>query len=296
MFVAVTSAAIATSSAWATEENSTVPDFSGPWGREFIGFEQPVSGHGPIANISRLPTGQANFNLPAGNYADPILKPGAAAISKKRGEISLSGDNFPQPTNQCWPQPTPYIFWQQKIEFLQRKDELVILYQFDHQVRHVKLNAQHPTHVVPSWSGDSVGHYEGHTLIIDTVGVKVGPFSMVDWLGTPQSEAVHVVERYRLIDYQAALAAEKMAEKENVHLTPERPISDGVGVDIDYRGKGLQLEFTVEDPNIVTMPWSAVSTYRKAATQWEERVCAENPRVYYAPHDTAVPFAAKPDF
>ena len=63
-----------------------------------------------------------------------------------------------------------------------------------------------------------------------------------------------------------------------------------------YRGKALQLEFTVEDPNVLTMPWSAVSTYRKALTQWEERVCAENPHVYYAPNDTAVPAAAKPDF
>jgi hypothetical protein len=58
----------------------------------------------------------------------------------------------------------------------------------------------HPAHVTPSRYGDSVGHYEGDTLVIDTVGIKIGPFAMVDMFGTPHTEALHVVERYRLID------------------------------------------------------------------------------------------------
>jgi hypothetical protein len=53
--------------------------------------------------------------------------------------------------------------------------------------------------------GDSVGHYEGETLVIDTVGVRVDrPFAMIDMFGTPYASALHVVERYRLIDYKAA--------------------------------------------------------------------------------------------
>jgi hypothetical protein len=243
-----------------------------------------------------MPSGQSNFNVPVGNYNDPILKPDAAEIIKKRGEISRTGDNFPQPNNQCGPQSTPYILLQQKIELVQQKDKVMILYQFDHHIRHVRLGAQHPAKVMPSWTGDSVGHYEDETLVIDTVGIKTGPLSMVDWLGTPQSEAVHVVERYRLVDYEAALEADKISEKENIHLTPERPISDGVGIDPEYRGKALRIEFTVEDHNVTTMPWSAASTYRKAAVPFEERVCAENPHVYYAPSDTQVPMAVKPDF
>ena len=50
------------------------------------------------------------------------------------------------------------------------------------------MNQPHPTQVTPSWYGDSVGHYEGDTLVIDTVGVKIGPFSMVDMYGTPYTE------------------------------------------------------------------------------------------------------------
>ena len=271
------------------------PDLSGVWAREFIGFDPPASGHGPIANLSRMSSGQANINTPVGDYNDPIFTPEAATIIKRRGEISLSGENFPQPANQCAPQPTPYVLWQQKIEFIQKQDEVVILYQFDHHIRRVRLNAEHPRQIVPSWSGDSVGYYEDGILVIDTVGVKTGPLSMVDRLGTPQSDAVHVVERYRLIDYEAALEATRIAERENLHLTPERPISDGVGIDPDYRGKALQVEFTVEDTNVITMPWSASSTYRKSAVPLEERVCAETLHVYHG-QDPAVPTADKPDF
>jgi len=49
----------------------------------------------------------------------------------------------------------------------------------------VRLNQPHPANVTPSWYGDSVGHYEGDTLVIDTVGIKIGPFSMVDMYGRP---------------------------------------------------------------------------------------------------------------
>ena len=62
------------------------------------------------------------------------------------------------------------------------------------------MNASHPTTPTPSWYGDSVGHFEGDTLVVDTVGFKVGPLSMVDIYGTPHSEALHLVERYRLVD------------------------------------------------------------------------------------------------
>jgi hypothetical protein len=66
------------------------------------------------------------------------------------------------------------------------------------------MNVPHRAPVTPSWYGDSVGHYEGDTLVFDTVGVKIGPFAMVDFYGTPYTQALHVVERYRLLDYEAA--------------------------------------------------------------------------------------------
>ena len=66
--------------------------------------------------------------------------------------------------------------------------------------------------------------------------------------------------------------------------------------DRGYRGKGLQLKFTVEDPSVFAMPWSATSTFLKAGGDWREMVCAENTREYYDNKDTAIPTAEKPDF
>jgi hypothetical protein len=138
--------------------------------------------------------------------------------------------------------------------------------------------------------GDSVGHYEGDTLVVDTVGIKTDrPAAMIDMYGTPYTQGLHVVERYRLIDYEAAKEAQERAGKENVRIPGWAP-------DPNYRGKGLQLQFTVEDEGVFTMPWSATVTYLRASIEWPEIVCAENTHEYYAGKDTAVPTSDKPDF
>jgi hypothetical protein len=121
------------------------------------------------------------------------------------------------------------------------------------------------------------------------VGIKVGPFSMVDRFGTPHTEALHVVERYRLLDFEAAKEAQERGEKENRRV-PQW------AVDPNYKGKGLQLQFTVEDEGVFTMAWTAGITYRRALGEWPEYVCAENRHEYYSGRDTAVPTADKPDF
>ena len=118
------------------------------------------------------------------------------------------------------------------------------------------MDQPHPAHVTPPLVGDSVGHYEGDAPVIDTVGIKAGPFAMVDMYGTPHSPALHVVERYRSLDYEATKAAAERDEKDNLRLPDERN-DVAVAVDHNYRGKGLQLEFTVEDDGVLTMPWSA---------------------------------------
>ena len=114
-------------------------------------------------------------------YTNPILKPHAAEAVKKHGEIELSGHAAPTPGTRCFPEPPPYIFWNFGILILHQPSKIMILYDEDHEVRHVRLNASHPVQVTPSWYGDSVGYYEGDTLVIDTVGIKADrPFAMVD--------------------------------------------------------------------------------------------------------------------
>jgi hypothetical protein len=274
------SAAIFVCPATSAERATVAPDLSGMWAREYLFFGSPDTGHGPIRQKVR--------GL-VGDDSDPILRPEAAAILKQRGEVTLSGRAFPQPSNQCAPMSVPYILRGQEILLLQKPDEVVILYWEDHHVRHVRLTSQHSASVTPSWSGDSVGHYEGDTLVVDTVGFKTGPLSMADVFGTPKSEVAHVVERYRLIPYEAALNEFKRAG-----LVPQRGAGIGVAVDRDYRGKGLRIDFTVDDPKVANTSWSGTTTFLRAY-DWLEQVCADNPHQYYAP-DIPVPSADKPDF
>jgi hypothetical protein len=266
-----------------------VPDFSGMWVHPWLpGYEPMASGPTSLKNLSRR-EGVSNPLQLVGDYKNPILKPETAAIVKKFGDMSLNHFGFHNPRNQCWPNGIPFVLSANGLQIFQQADKITMLYQTDHQVRRVRMNAQHPAKVTPTYYGDSVGHYEGDTLVIDTIGVKPGPFAMVDWFGTPQTPSLHVVERYRLLDYAQAKEGLDRANKENALPAP-------AAVDLSYRGKHLQLTFTVEDPTVFTTPWTATVTMGKPVVEWAENVCAENPRKYGTEEDAQVPTAAKPDF
>jgi hypothetical protein len=275
-----------------------IPDFSGTWAHpSFPGFEPPASGPGPVVNKSRMRGGSQagrSSNLEfVGDYTNPILRPQAAEIVKKRGEVELSGVVAPNPNNQCWPEPLPYIFWNPAMQMIQEKHQIIFLYSEDHEVRRVRLNEPHLAQVTPSWYGDSVGYYENGTLVIDSVGIKaVRPFAMVDWFGTPYTEALHVIERYRLLDYEAAEEGLGRDAKENFQIIG----ASRVRLEPNYKGKHLQLQFIVEDSGVFTIPWSATITYRRGFGEWQEMVCADNTRGFFDGKDAAVPRADKPDF
>jgi len=106
---------------------ASMPDYSGTWSHPYWpGFEPPASGPGPVANRLRLRGGpQRGVSDPrqlVGDYTNPILKPQAAEVVKKHGEMELSGVGSPTPTNQCWPEPVPYIFWAIAMRLLQQPD------------------------------------------------------------------------------------------------------------------------------------------------------------------------------
>ena len=286
--VGQTAAPAAGTAASATQGAASVPDFSGIWWHPSLpGFEPPASGPGPVTNRSRR-DGISDYNQLVGDYTNPILKPEAAEVVKKQGELSLAGVTYPNPANQCWPEPVPFIYKNFGLQILQQPDRLTMLYEQDHEIRHVRMNQPHPAQVTPSWYGDSVGHYEGDTLVIDTVGTRTDrPFAMIDLYGTPYTRALHVVERYRLLDYEDAKEGLDRDAKENL-----RP---GGIMDRNYRGKYLQLLFTVEDEGVFTTPWSATITFGRGTDQWPETVCAENIHQYYR-KDSEVPTADKPDF
>lgn len=269
---------------------ASVPNLSGVWAHASIpGFEPLRSGPTALINLSRREGGVADNRELVGDYRNPILKPDAAETVKRFGEISLAGIGYPTPRNQCWPGGVPFVFTTTAIEFLQTRDKVTILYFEDHEVRHIRMNQQHPAVVTPSWYGDSVGRFEGDTLVIDTVGIKMGPHAMVDWYGTPRTSALHVVERYRLVDYEGAKDGLERDRRENFQVQQDT-------IDPNYKGKHLQLEFTVQDDAVFTAPWTATMTYRPQTVDWVESICAENTNKYGTEKDAEVPTAGKPDF
>ncbi len=282
--------AAAATPAWAqTATTAPLPDFAGIWWHPSLpGLEPLASGPTSLTNRSRR-NGVSNYDQLVGDFTNPILKPQTAEIVKKFGEQSQNGITFPSPANQCWPEPVPYIYKNFAMQIFQRPDRITIIYEQDHEVRHIRLNEPHPAEVKPSWYGDSVAHYEGDTLVIDTVGTKANrPFAMIDLYGTPYTEKMHVIERYRLLPYEDAKEGLDRDTKENQHPP--------VGIDRGYRGKYLQLYFTVEDDGVFTTPWSATVTYGRGSSDWPEIVCAENIHEYYNNKESDVPRADKPDF
>src|SRR5256714_14021103 len=97
---------------------------------------------------------------------------------------------------------------------------------------------------------------------------------MVDLYGTPHTPSLHVVERYRLLDYEAARRAEEHGQRGLSRLGRD----PGLAANPDYRGKGLQLEFMVEDENVYKKPWSASISYRRPLGEWPEIACLGSPR------------------
>ena len=275
----------------AAHDAVSVPDFSGIWRHGNLPwFIPPASGPGPVTNLSREKgSGVSDYGSLVGDYKNPILQPWAAEVVKKKGEMSLAGITFPSPSNTCWPEPVPNLFKHAAMEMLQLPDQVVMLFNENHEVRHVRMNQTHPAEVTPSWHGDAVGRYEGDTLVIDTVGIKTDrPYAMIDLFGTPYTEKLHVVERYRLVDYADAKDAMQRGMKENRRATGP--------YDPSYKDKYLQVLFTIEDEGAFTTPWTAVMIYLREHGEFPEAVCAENRFSFHNNRDSDFPHADEQDF
>ena len=245
----------------------TVPDFSGFWthGVAAIDFESPpAGGPGPVQNTTFLANPEATRNpIWVGNYKNPILQPWAAEAVKKFGDSEKAGRSIPTASMICMPSGVPNaLTLMGPMEILQAKDAVTLVHQRDHQVRIVYLNRAHSAHVTPSWYGESVGHYEGDTLVVDTIGLN--DKTVTDRNGTPHSDAMHVVERYRTVD----------------------------------GGKTMQVQFTVDDPKAFTTPWSAMVQFQRDPSQLvlEEEICAENDLDAVTKTSFPIPTAQKADF
>ena len=255
----------------AAQSETGTPNLTGLWARGAVRGEVtflPVPGDKEGQPIEReWIDGPDVEEIVAAKYDNPILQPWVREIVKKNTEGEIKLQHVNEADDICRPVGIPQIInLREPVEFAQSKDRVLIIYQRDHLVRHVWLNKQHSAKVKPSWFGESVGHYEGDILVVDTIGLKPGKVSVVDNYGTPHTDKLHVTERYRVIN--------------------------------DEKGKGLEVIFRVEDPGAFTMPWKGMAIYRpNRATQIDEVVCAENDRSFAEGSTFGdIPVATKADF
>jgi hypothetical protein len=240
-------------------------DFSGSWTRGpavHADFRPPASGPGPILNLKPPPPDQPP-NLGSqhvGDYANPILQPWAAAIVKRIGDADLAGHAEPFPQNLCQPYGVPFILrLGDTVQFLQTPDVIVIVYAEEMRARVIHMGAAHPRDIKPGYYGHSVGHWDGDVLVIDTIGLNDKTWT--DRFGTPHTEQLHVVERYRRTDDAT-----------------------------------MRVDFSVEDPGAFTSPWSAYVTYSRVADPYVEQVCPENAIDLLTGRELPIPRDDTPDF
>jgi hypothetical protein len=151
---------------------------------------------------------------------NPNLTQFAKDSLKKTNEEVLAGKPMWSRSARCWATGVPAFLLTpaQPMFFVQTPQQVSMIAQHDNDVRRIYMNVPHSANPKPSWYGESVGHYEGDTLVIDTVGLNDKTF--VDNFRTPHSEKLHVVERLRLVEGGKFIEAEVLIEDPAVFLKP----------------------------------------------------------------------------
>ena len=266
--------------------NSTVGWYI--YGRQFM---PPSRGPGPVRQHPDHPyvtndefrvTGrQPTFQL--ADLDTPLLTSWARDIIRKRNELVLSGKPANQPHDRCWPVGVPGFLLRpmtQAMYFIQTPTHVVMILSSKQEIRRIYLNVPHSTNPKPSWYGESVGHYEGGTLVVDTVGIDERTW--VDGFGTPHTKELHVVERFRLLEGGSVLEAEIYAEDKGAFTAPWR---------------GIQ-RFRTYEAAVRQMRVQGMASLASAEEgPLQELICADNTSTFFEdPEAPPIPQARVPDF
>jgi hypothetical protein len=164
------------------------PDFSGVWqGGGAGGLTFAIGAEN--AKAARPDAAGATAQAGRGGGARPEPPPYQDWIQPKLKELR-DRRLIDDPSGRCLLVGVPRITSMPlPIKIIQAKDEVTFLYETFHAFRVIPTDGRkHPEDLDPSFMGDSVGHWEGDTLVVDVVG-----FNDKTWL--------HVVERYRRVDF-----------------------------------------------------------------------------------------------
>ena len=227
----------------------------------------PLSGPGPVTfdpahrYVPNFTGEQPTYRV--ADLTNPILQPWARDQMRAANEAVLAGKVPFRARESCWPAGVPTFLvyaLATRLFFLQTPHEVTLIYQGGAERRHVYLDVPHSPAPAPSWYGESVGHYEGDTLVVDTIGFNTRTY--VDNYRTPHTAQLHVVERYRLTE----------------------------------GGQGLEVAFRVEDPGAFTTSWSGMQRFRRTRQALGEQPCAESNVRYFSYEAYPVPVATRPEF
>jgi hypothetical protein len=131
----------------------------------------------------------------------------------------------------------------EKIVILESPHEVTLLFEMPRMIRRIRMNAAHPATLEQGYVGDSVGRWEGTTLVVDTLGFN--GYAELDARGQPTSPQLHTVERFT-------------------------PSADGSSIDI---------ETTITDPEYYSQPFVITRSWKKSEARHPfEYDCMENPR------------------
>jgi hypothetical protein len=253
------------------QQKAAPPDFS--WNNEVGWLGDRGGGPGFTAVPGRLPPvadDPAHPYVPNGtaqqptyriaDLTNPNLKPWVKERMRRDNAEVLAGKIAFTARSSCMPAGVPYFMaygGPNPIYFIQTPKQVSMIFSGDQQVRRIYLDVPHSAKPTPSWYGESMGRYEGDTLVIDTIGQN--DRTVVDPYRTPHTEKLHVVERWKMVD----------------------------------GNQTMEVSFTVEDPEAFYEPWSGARRYRRVQQALVEEVCAENNQHLFDYH---IPVASKPDF
>jgi len=207
---------------------------------------------GHYADLDKLPDwgGVWTLEFGKGNPPNPAPEPKGAYKAHYlalKAQADANHGEFPREgRSYCAPPGMPYQMGlaQYPIEFLFTPGRVTMLMEAWTQWRRVYTDGRgHPADLEATFYGDSIGHWDGQTLVIDTVGIKPGALISA---GIGHSDKERISER--------------------IHLSPTDPDQ-------------LVDELTVTDPEALEKPWAVVYRYRRHR-EWEllEFACAENDR------------------
>ncbi len=216
-----------------------------------MGTAAPLGGavpKGHYAPLDSLPDWGGVWILKFGPPPAPPLARGVYAerYAAAKAAAAVNNGEFPRQFSYCTPPGISYQMGlaQYPIEFLFNPGRVTMLFEAWMQVRRVFTDGRpHPDDWEPTLYGHSTGHWEGDTLVIDTVGIKPGALITV---GLGHSDKERVSER--------------------LHLAAGDPDT-------------LVDEMTVTDPEALQQPWAVTFRYQRHR-DWDELefVCSENDR------------------